>query len=231
MSTITKKFYVDDVLTAPTSIVLSDPTGAFGVKRNDTDAVVVADGTAMTLVDTGHYTYTFADPAGDLTYSYWVEIVYGGETYRFEGTLAGASAAGSLWASTAEADAYFLTRFGISDYWTGTDKTAALTTAQAQLEGCGYFTFPTTTTDTMKNMLYEQVFMLLTVDPDIRLALQAQGVIRANVVGETYQDREQPNVAIAPLAWTLGEQAGYLGRQAAFIRSLSRTERTDTIDQ
>jgi len=86
---ITKKWYVDDVLTEPTSIVLSDPTGAYGVKRNDTGAVVVADGTAMEKLDTGYYTYSFADPDYGLTYTYWIEIVYSGETYYYEGTVTG----------------------------------------------------------------------------------------------------------------------------------------------
>ena len=90
-TTITKKFYVDDVLTDPTSIILSDPTGTYGVKRTDNDAVVVADGTAMTKLSTGVYTYSFDDPAYDLTYSYWTEIVYSGETYRHEGSVNGGS--------------------------------------------------------------------------------------------------------------------------------------------
>lgn len=137
-----------------------------------------------------------------------------------------------LWASVAEADAYFLLRLNASSVWDDdTAKTAALTTAQGQLEGCGYFTFPDDATAAMKKMLFEQALFLLLADPDVRLALQSQGVVKAGVVQETYQDREQPNVAIAPLAWTLGEQAGYLDRQAAFIRDLSRIERTDTIEQ
>jgi len=41
-------FKVNGILIDPTSVVLSDPGGTYGVKRDDTDAVVVADGTAMT---------------------------------------------------------------------------------------------------------------------------------------------------------------------------------------
>ena len=44
-----------DALFDPTSIVLSDPTGAYGVKRNDTDAVVVADEAAFTNIGVGIY--------------------------------------------------------------------------------------------------------------------------------------------------------------------------------
>jgi hypothetical protein len=70
-------------------VVLSDPTGTFGVKRTDTNAVVVADSTALTNVSTGVYRYTFTDPAPGLTYNYYVEWVYGGETYRVERTISG----------------------------------------------------------------------------------------------------------------------------------------------
>lgn len=90
--TIQEKFTIDGVLTDVTSVVLSDPTATYGVKRNDTSAVVVADGTAMTKVSTGVYRHTFAEPEIGLTYTYWVEWLYGGETYRDEHTVAGTSA-------------------------------------------------------------------------------------------------------------------------------------------
>jgi len=89
VTTITKKFSVDNVLTNPTTIKLSDPDGNYGVKRDDTGAVVVADGTSMSKISTGQYSYTLTDEAYNLTYSYYVEIVYGGETYYFEGTVDG----------------------------------------------------------------------------------------------------------------------------------------------
>jgi len=75
---------IDDVLTDVTSAVLSDPTSTYGVKRNDTDAVVAADGTAMTNESVGLYSYTFTAPEPELTYTYWVEWVYNGSTYRQE---------------------------------------------------------------------------------------------------------------------------------------------------
>ena len=92
MSTINKTFRLDDTLTDMTTVKLSDSTGTYGVKRNDTDAVVVADGTAMTKSSTGVYTYTFTDPADDLTYTYVLEVVYGGETYHISDTFTGPSA-------------------------------------------------------------------------------------------------------------------------------------------
>lgn len=87
--TIRETFTIDGALTNVTSVVLSDPTATFGVKRNDTDGVVVADGTALTNSSTGVYEHTFDQPAAGLTYTYWVEWVYGGETYRYEGSISG----------------------------------------------------------------------------------------------------------------------------------------------
>ena len=89
MTTLYKTIKVNDVLTNPTSVKLSDVTATFGVKRNDTSAVVVADDTSMTNVSTGVYSYTFTDPADDLTYTYGIEIVYDGETYHIEDTVTG----------------------------------------------------------------------------------------------------------------------------------------------
>jgi len=89
MSTITKTIRIDGVLTDPTSVKLSDADEAYGVKRNDTGAAVVADGTAMTNLSTGVYSYTFTDPADDLTYTYSLEVVYSGETYWIADTFSG----------------------------------------------------------------------------------------------------------------------------------------------
>lgn len=89
MSTIRSRFTIDGDLTDITSIYLSDPTGTFGVKRNDTDAVVIVDSTAMDKVSTGIYEYTFDDPAYDLEYTYWIEWSYAGETYWEEHTVLG----------------------------------------------------------------------------------------------------------------------------------------------
>jgi hypothetical protein len=72
---VRKTFKVDGVATNVTSAKLSDPTGTFGVKRNDTDAIVVADNTSMTLVSTGTYQYEFAD-LPNVAYTAYVEFVY-----------------------------------------------------------------------------------------------------------------------------------------------------------
>jgi hypothetical protein len=64
--------------------VLSDEDEVYGVKRNDTGAVVVAANTLMTRVATGQYEYTFTEPAAWLAYTAWVKFVYGGNTYYQE---------------------------------------------------------------------------------------------------------------------------------------------------
>jgi hypothetical protein len=82
--TLELKFRISGTLTNATSVLLSDPDGVYGVKRLDTDATVVADGTAMTNVNTGIYRYTFTAPATGLEYSWWAEVLHEGTTYRFE---------------------------------------------------------------------------------------------------------------------------------------------------
>jgi len=96
MSTIRSRFEIDEVLKDITSISLSEPNGTYGVKRNDTDAIVVPDGTVMSKISTGIYEYTFSDPAYDLTYTCWIEWSYGGETFYEEHTKSGPTSAESV---------------------------------------------------------------------------------------------------------------------------------------
>lgn len=85
--TITFRHDIGGTLTDLDAVpVLSDATGTYGVKRNDTDAVVVDDGTEMTRASEGVYVHTFDEPADDLTYTAYVEWVYGGTTYRQQKT-------------------------------------------------------------------------------------------------------------------------------------------------
>lgn len=95
---IKRTFKVEGVLTNVTTALLSDPTGTYGVKRNDTDAVVVADGTAMTNSATGVYEYSFEDVEG-VAYTAYVEFVYAGATYHIEVDFAARSATGAMVAS------------------------------------------------------------------------------------------------------------------------------------
>ena len=82
--TITFTHSVASVLTNATTVLLSDPTGAFGIQRDDTGGTVVADATAFTNSSTGTYAYTLTEPAEGLTYTIWIEWVYKGRTHRVE---------------------------------------------------------------------------------------------------------------------------------------------------
>ena len=81
---IKKTWKVGGVLTDVTTAKLSDPTGAYGVKRNDTGAVVVADGTAMTRTALGTYEAAAFTVLAGVSYTAWVEFVYLGSTYYVE---------------------------------------------------------------------------------------------------------------------------------------------------
>jgi len=91
-STLTVRIVVDGAGRTGLTVLLSDPTGAYGVKRNDTDAAVVADATAMTEIGGGIYARTFTDPAPGLSYTGWVEYAYDGETYHASHTFTGPAA-------------------------------------------------------------------------------------------------------------------------------------------
>lgn len=122
--TISKSWKVDGVLTDVTSAVLSDPTGTYGIKRDDTDAVVVADGTAMTHDSSGIYDYSFTDTV-NVSYTAYVEIVYSGATYYFEvdipARLADSDAMVSSYSSLLERVGHFL--FGIRSGFSGDQTT------------------------------------------------------------------------------------------------------------
>jgi len=114
MSRIVRKtFKVDGVPTNVTTAKLSDPTGTYGVKRNDTNAVVVADNTSMTLVSTGTYQYEFTDLPG-VAYTAYVEFVYDGATYHFEvdfASYAGSNSSVATYSNLVERVGHYL--FGI----------------------------------------------------------------------------------------------------------------------
>lgn len=78
--TIRRSFKVDGALTDVTAAVLSDPVGAYGIKRLDTGAVVVAAGTAMEHESTGVYSYSFTSVDG-VAYSAYSKFTYGGADY------------------------------------------------------------------------------------------------------------------------------------------------------
>ncbi|MHC4372171.1 MAG: hypothetical protein ACYSW8_31590, partial [Planctomycetota bacterium] len=95
---ISKTWKVEDVLTDVTTALLSDPTGAYGVKETVSGTVTVADGTAMTKSATGTYEYSFT-ATEDIAYTAYVEFVSDGATYHFEVDIPARSAVGAMVAS------------------------------------------------------------------------------------------------------------------------------------
>lgn len=90
---VQKVFSVNGIPTDVDSAVLSDPTGTYGVKRNDTNAVVVADGTPMVRTAAGTYEYAFTNISG-IAYTAWVEFQYGGSSYYVESDFDAISSTG-----------------------------------------------------------------------------------------------------------------------------------------
>lgn len=84
MSMLTIRTKIAGVLTDVTAVLLSDPTGVFGMRQGDTGPVVVADGTAMTRTAAGTYTHSVELPATGAMYTWWAEVHYGGRTYHIE---------------------------------------------------------------------------------------------------------------------------------------------------
>ena len=84
--TFTHRALVDGVqtLTDVASVVAEDPGSTYGVKRDDTDGVVVASGTALTWQSTGVYQLSFTAPANGLSYTWYPKWVYSGKTKSIE---------------------------------------------------------------------------------------------------------------------------------------------------
>lgn len=92
--TITFRFRVAGTLTDVTSVELEDEGDEYGVKRDDTDAAVVASGTALDHPDTGIYSKSFTEPAVGLTYSAVVKYVYRGKTHYLPMSIVGSRVSG-----------------------------------------------------------------------------------------------------------------------------------------
>lgn len=94
------------------------------------------------------------------------------------------------WVTLVEAETYMAARLGSSKYWnTNTSKIAALTTAYNFLIVSSY-DFPIEVSTNMKNAQCEMALFLLQhlEDMDARMGLQAQGVVSAGVVEESYRE-------------------------------------------
>lgn len=83
MATIRFTTKIDDVLTNVTSVVLSDPTGSYGIQDTD-GSTIVAVNTALTNVSAGTYEYDFSDAESSTEYRFYIKWAYGGETHYVE---------------------------------------------------------------------------------------------------------------------------------------------------
>jgi len=206
---------VDDILTEPSSITLSDEAGVYGVRRSDTFETVVDDATAMEEVIDGIYRYIFTGVGYGVSYSYYVEKVNSGVPTYTAGTITFSH----QWVDGAAANTYFGTRRDATTFWvSGVDKNDALRTAQRELIMSRLFTLPhpmpnaaddaTLFPDTVEAAICEQALFHLS-DPGIepREQLTSQGVSKSTVYGETYRLVEP--VRIAPRALQLLRAGGY----------------------
>jgi hypothetical protein len=90
-TTLRMTFRVGGELTDPDSMVLSNSTLQWGVRRLDTGGVVVANNTPMVKESTGVYTYTFTDPDSYLAYEWVAAAVVGLNVYRRSESAQGGS--------------------------------------------------------------------------------------------------------------------------------------------
>ena len=129
------------------------------------------------------------------------------------------------WVTEAEANTYFDDRVMASDYWTdgAGDNSPALITAYKWLNA-GKYDFPETATQPIKDAQCEYAFFLLQHQPglDLRMGLQAQGVIAAGVVKERYKDDNYVELPIPPIVQKLLED--YVTDRPVYLVNLERNE-------
>jgi len=129
------------------------------------------------------------------------------------------------WVTEAAANTYFEGRIKASDYWTNSasDNIPALITAYKWLNAGGY-SFPATPTQNMKDAQCEMAFFLLQHQPDLdlRMGLQAQGVIVAGVVKERYKDDNTVELPVPPIVATLLEE--YSTGRPVYLVNIERNE-------
>ena len=129
------------------------------------------------------------------------------------------------WLTEAAANTYFTDRVRASDYWTNAaaDNSPALITAYKWLNA-GVYSFPDDATQAMKDAQCEMAFFLLQQQPDLdlRMGLQAQGVIAAGVVKEKYKNDNYVELPVPPLVQKLLED--YSTSKPVFLVDLARNE-------
>jgi len=129
------------------------------------------------------------------------------------------------WVTEAAANTYFEARIHGDEYWTNDadDNIPALITAYNWLNA-GSYSFPATPVQAMKDAQCEMAFFLLQHQPDLdlRMGLQAQGVIAAGVVKERYKNDNYVELPIPPIVQKLLE--GYATARPIFMVNIERNE-------
>lgn len=135
------------------------------------------------------------------------------------------------WLSVQDADTYMASRYGADEFWgEDTNKVAALVTAYNRIVNSGAFPdLPSTANQIMKDAQCEMALFLICEGADLlrRKGLQAQGVLSAGIVKETYDPKMRGRMAFpAEVAKLLEAYAGD-SDSVAFIDDLTRDDEED----
>lgn len=137
------------------------------------------------------------------------------------------------WVTGPEAEEYFAGRLGASTFWNSTaeaNKIPALITAYKMLRACPDYTIDADEdAQEVKDAQCEMALFLLQhqADMDARQGLQAQGVQRADIVGETYDLDRAGQLAVPPVVAQLLDGYSTLSPMGAV--TLERDEDEDVI--
>ena len=129
------------------------------------------------------------------------------------------------WLTEAAANTYMGNRLDADGYWVDgeADNVRALITAYKWLNA-GKYTFPTTATQPIKDAQCEMALFLLQHQPDLdlRMGLQAQGVIAAGVVKERYKNDNYVEMPLPPIVIKLLED--YDTERPIYLVNIERNE-------
>ncbi len=129
------------------------------------------------------------------------------------------------WILEADANTYMGNRLDADSYWIDEEanNARALITAYNWLNA-GNWSFPDTVTQGMKDAQCEMALFLLQHQPDIdlRMGLQAQGVVVAGVVKEKYKNDNYVELPFPPIVQKLLES--YETSRPIFLVNLERNE-------
>lgn len=131
------------------------------------------------------------------------------------------------WVTLAEANTYFGDRPMSSEYWvSGNDKNAAILYAYKLLTRSNRYELPTTATQSMKDAQCELAYYLLQQlnDIDIRMGLQAQGVVQAGMLKEAYRGDLVGGGAFPFPATVVDLLSGYDTVRGMFVFDVERDE-------